>query len=77
MQTEMTFSASALRTKTSDGVKIFQGINPIKRFQQFIEKSDWDERLLGYEKYLNRFSWGIIIASAVCLIPVCITILAR
>jgi hypothetical protein len=77
MQTEMTFSENTLRTKTSDGTKIFSGVNPIKGFQRFIEKSDWDERLWKYEKYINRFSWGVIIVSAACLIPVCITILAR
>ena len=77
MQAEITFSENAVGTKVADIVKIFQAINPIKKFQQFIEESDWDERLMGYEKYMNWFSYGIIFASAVFFIPVCISIFSR
>jgi len=54
-----------------------QAINPIKGFQTFIEKSDWDERLMGCEKYINMFICGIIAVSAVFFIPVCISIFTR
>ena len=77
MQAEITFSENAAGTKMADTIKIFQTINPIKKFQQFIEESDWDERLLGYEKYMNWFSYGVIIASAVFFIPICISIFSR
>ena len=77
MQAEITFSENAAGTKVADIVKIFQAIKPIKKFQQFIEESDWDERLLGHEKYMNWFSYGIIIASAFFFIPVCISIFSR
>jgi hypothetical protein len=77
MQAEITFSENAAGTKVADIVKIFQTINPIKKFQQFIEESDWDERLMGYEKYMNWFSYGVIIASAVFFIPVCISFFSR
>ena len=77
MQAEITFSENAAETKVADIVKIFQAINPIRKFQQFIEESDWDERLLGYEKYMNWFSYGIILASAVFFIPICISIFSR
>jgi hypothetical protein len=52
-----------------------QFINPLQKFRKYIEESDWDVRLLSYEKYLNRFSWAAIIASALYLIPICVTIL--
>ena len=74
MQAEITFSENAAGTKVADIVKIFQAINPIKKFQQFIEESDWDERLMGYEKHINRFFCGVIIASSIFFIPVCISI---
>jgi hypothetical protein len=77
MQAEITFSENAAGTKVADIVKIFQAINPIKEFKRFIEESDWDERLLEYEKYMNRFFCGIIIASSVFFIPVCISIFSR
>ena len=77
MQAEITFSENAAGTKLADIVKIFQAIKPIKQFQQFIEESDWDERLQGYEKYMNGFSYGVVIASAVLFIPVCISIFSR
>ena len=77
MQAEITFSENAAGTKVADIVKIFQAINPIKKFQQFIEESDWDERLMGYEKYMNRFFCGVIIASSIFFIPICISIFSR
>ena len=77
MQAEITFSENAAGTKVADIVKIFQAINPIKEFQQFIEESDWDEHLLEYEKYMNWFFCGIIIASSIFFIPVCISIFSR
>jgi hypothetical protein len=77
MQAEITFSENAAGTKLADTIKIFQAINPIKQFQHFIEESDWDERLLGYEKFMNLFSYGVIFASAFFFIPVCISIFSR
>lgn len=77
MHAAITFPENRLRTKRAGSLKIFQAINPIKEFQRFIEDSDWDERLLGYEKYMNRFFCGIIIASSIFFIPVCISIFSR
>jgi hypothetical protein len=77
MQAEITFSENAAGTKMADIVKIFQAIKPIKKFKRFIEESDWDECLMGYEKYMNWFSCGVIIASAFFFIPVCISIFSR
>ena len=77
MQAEITFSENTIGTKAADSMKTFQTINPIKGLQQFIEEGDWDERLLGYEKYMNWFSYGVIIASAFFFIPVCISIFNR
>jgi hypothetical protein len=77
MQAEITFSENTIGTKVADRTKIFQTINPIKGLQQFIEEGDWDERLLGYEKYINRFSWAIIIGSVIYLVSICISILIR
>ena len=77
MQAEITFSENTIGTKVADRTKIFQTINPIKGLQQFIEEGDWDEHLSGYEKYINRFSWGIIIASVIFFTPVCIALLIR
>jgi hypothetical protein len=74
MQAEITFSENAAGTKVANILKKIRAINPIKQFQRFIEESDWDERLLGYEKYINRFFCGIIIASSIFFIPVCISI---
>ena len=77
MQAEITFSENAAGTKVADIVKIFQAINPIKKFQRFIEESDWDECLMEYEKHINRFFCGVIIASSIFLKPICISIFSR
>ena len=77
MQREITFSENTIGTKAAGRTKMFPIIKPIKEFQKFIEESDWDERLLGYEKYVNRFSRGIIIVSVIFFTPVCISLLIR
>jgi hypothetical protein len=74
MHAEITFSENAAGTKVADIVKIFQAIKPIKQFQRFIEESDWDERLMGYEKYMNWFFCGVITASSIFFIPIYISI---
>jgi hypothetical protein len=77
MQSKITFFENTFEVKTSDGLKIFQPVKPIREFRRFIECSDWDERLLKYEKHINLLSWGIILASAIFFIPICISILIR
>ena len=77
MQAEITFPANTVERKTVDFTETFPTIKPMQGFRQFIEESDWDERLLGYEKYINRFSWAIIIASIIYLTPICISIFIR
>jgi len=77
MHADITFPENAAGTKVSYTLKKFQTINPIRECQQFIEGSDWDKRLLGFEKYMNWFSYGAIIASSIFFIPVCISIFSR
>jgi hypothetical protein len=77
MQSKIAFFENTFEAKASGGLKIFRPIKPIREFRRFIECSDWDERMLKYEKYINLFSGGIIVAAAVFFIPVCISILIR
>lgn len=77
MQAEITFSANNIGRKTADYRKTLSVIKPISKFQKFIEESDWYDRLSGYEKYINRFSWAIIIASIIFFFPVCLNIFSR
>ena len=77
MQAEITFSENTIEAKATERIKIFRNITPIQQFQHSVEESDWDERLLVYEKYINWFSWVVIIASVIFLTPVCINIFIR
>ena len=77
MQAEITFSENTVRTKATGHLKIFQAIKPIQGLRQFSAESDWDENIPRYEKYINLFSWVVIIASAIFLTPVCINIFIR
>jgi hypothetical protein len=74
MQAAIIFSENTLGAKTADRLKIFETIKPIQGLRQLIEEGNWDEGLPGYEKYINRFSWAIIIAAVIYLTPICITI---
>ena len=78
MRSGITFPENTIGTKAADLPKLFKAIKmPFQRLRKFIEESDWDERLLGYEKYMNRFCWAVLIASVAYLIPVCIAIFIR
>ena len=41
-----------------------------KRFQHFIEQSDWDERIIAHEERANKICIGIMIASVLYFVPV-------
>jgi hypothetical protein len=75
MQNKIIFVENSFAVEAPDRSKIFRSINPVQKFRQYIEESDWDIRLIGYEKYLNRFSWAAIITSVLYLIPICANIL--
>jgi hypothetical protein len=77
MQAEATFSENSITTSAAKNLKIVQAVNLIEKFKKFIEESNWDEQLLGYEKHLNRFFWWIIAASIVFFAPVCVNIFTR
>ncbi len=77
MQAEATFPENSIGTRAAGRLKIFRAVKPIEKFKKFIEESDWDERLLGYEKLLNRFSWYVIAASIIFFVPVCVNIFIR
>lgn len=74
MQAEMTFSENTIGRKTADRPKILSIIKRISALQDIIEKTDWDKSVFRFEKYLNRFSWTMIIVSLVFFIPVCLNI---
>ena len=77
MQAEITFSANTLGRKTISHQNILPAVKLVGKFQKFIEESDWYDRLLGYEKHINRFFWAIIIASIVFFFPFCLNIFTR
>ncbi len=77
MQSKITFFENTFEVGTMDKPKIFHPAKLLHKFRRFIECSDWDERLLKYEKYINWFSYGLITASVLLFLPVCISILTR
>jgi len=77
MQAEITFSANTIERKTIGRQNILSVVKPVSKFQKFIEEGRWYDRLLGYEKYINRVSWAIIVASIVFFFPFCLNIFSR
>jgi hypothetical protein len=77
MQSKIIFFENTFEAETTDRAEIFRPVNLIAAFRRFIESSNWDENLLKYEKYINWFSCGLIAASALFFLPVCISILTR
>ena len=77
MRSKIIFFENTFEAGSIDKAKIYHPAKLLQKFRRFIECSDWDERLLKYEKYVNWLSYGIIAASALIFLPVCISILAR
>jgi len=77
MQAEITFSANTMGRKTIGRQNILSVVKPVGKFQKFIEEGRWYDHLLGYEKYINRFSWAIIVASIIFFFPFCLNIFSR
>jgi hypothetical protein len=49
--------------------------NRVWSFQRFIEYSNWDEKFLHCEKWVDRFCWGFILIAVVSLLPVMLHLL--
>lgn len=77
MQAEITFSANTIERKTIGRQNILPAVKLVSKFQKFIEEGNWYDHLLGYEKYINRFSWAIIVASIISFFPFCLNIFSR
>jgi hypothetical protein len=77
MQSKIIFFENTFEAGSMDKTKTFHLAKLLQKFCRFIEYSDWEESLLKYEKYFNWFSYGLIAASAIFFLPVCISILAR
>ena len=77
MQAEITFSANTIGRKTIGRQNILSVVKPVSKFQKFIEEGNWYDRLSGYEKHINRFSWAIIITSIIFFFPFCLNIFSR
>ena len=77
MQAEITFSANTIGRKTIGRQNILPVVKLVSKFQRFIEEGRWYEHLLGYEKYINRVSWAIIVASIIFFFPFCLNIFSR
>ncbi len=50
--------------------------NPIRRFQHFIESSDWEDRYL-CNRRIDKMCLAIIIISLLYFLPVLVSILQR
>jgi hypothetical protein len=66
---EFDFSTHLSKTRTRKSI--------IGSCRRVIECTDWDERILTYEKWLNGFCWGSIAISVVCLLPVIVHIVQK
>jgi len=49
----------------------------IKRFRRFIVWTDWDERILVYEKWVDGFCWGSLVVIVVYLLPAIVHIIQK
>lgn len=49
----------------------------IKRFRYFIEHSDWNDKILAWEKSANMICVGVVIASVLHFVPVLLRLFVR
>jgi hypothetical protein len=70
-----TFSRHIRRPGTA--YQTFSRPGYMKRFCYFIERSDWDERFIAHEAWVNKICVGVIIASVIFFAPALIKIFLR
>lgn len=49
----------------------------INRFCYFIERSDWDEKILVHEEWANKLCAGVLIAAVLYFVPVLVKLFLR
>jgi len=76
MTTEATTFSERIRSEKA-AHNTFTRPGFLRRFRHIIEHSDWDERILAYEKWLNRGCIGVIIVAALYFSPVVIKVLLK
>ncbi len=55
--------------------KATRRISPIRRFRNFIELSDWDERVIRNGREIDIFCWLLAVGTATLLLPVCFLVM--
>ncbi len=49
----------------------------MKKNVTYIGPEPWEVKMLRLEKWLNRFSWVVIIAAAIYLAPICLWVFLK
>jgi hypothetical protein len=47
----------------------------LRRFQRYIETSDWDERIICKQPITDKLCWGVVILSSLAISPFIISAL--
>jgi hypothetical protein len=56
---------------------IMLSVGPIRRFQHFVERTDWDKDVMRFERWVNLICWTVIAVSVLFFIPVSISVVWR
>ena len=77
----------AYQKQTSTGVQVSHQISELKspessvglirRFQYFIERTNWDNEMLKCEKWVDLICWTVIAVSVLFFIPVSLSVVWR
>jgi hypothetical protein len=70
-----TFSRHIRRPRAA--YRTYSRLSYMKRFRNFIEHSDWDDKILAHETWVNKICVGVIIASVLYFVPTLIRIFLR
>ncbi len=49
----------------------------IGSWRRYIENTDWDERIIGSERRLDKLCWGIVILSSLIFLPFLVAALLK
>lgn len=66
------------RLRTSRSIQgTFSRPGYLRRIRYYIEHSDWDERILAKEPWLDKICGGIVIAAMLYLVPLVVAVFLR
>ncbi|MEI7637270.1 MAG: hypothetical protein WCJ37_08185 [Syntrophus sp. (in: bacteria)] len=77
MKTMTYTDAKHMTSRDRDFIKPLKSAKHLRRFQRYIESSDWDEQVINREHLFNKICLTVVILSGLAISPFLIAVLLK